>query len=374
MSEDILKLSFRCTACGGEHPVDTFNWRCPNCSGPFVLSGTPFFAKDEINVQNYTLWRYRNLLAVETPISLGEGWTPLLPVEHYGSNVLCKLEFLSPTGSFKDRGIAPLTSFLKMIGVSQVVENSSGNAAASLAAYCARAEIRAKIYVPTYASPGKLRQIQAYGAELVPVPGSRIEATRAAEAAAKAGTYYASHYWNPFVLEGLKTFAYELVEQLDWHCPDNIVFPCGHGTLLLGAYYGFCKLVEARVSSQLPRLFAVQAAACAPIVAAYEAGLSVPRRVEARDTMAEGIRIAEPARGREILAALKKTDGGALLVGEDEIRQAHQELSRGGLYVEWTSSVAMAGLQNLMATGAIGQNERTVVALTGSGLKNLANA
>jgi len=372
MSKTLSELSFRCTECSKEQPADTLSWRCPDCGGPFVLSGAPLFAKDKIASHIFSLWRYREFLGVKDSVSLGEGLTPLVAAEDYGPNVLFKLEFLSPTGSFKDRGVAVMISFLSSIGTKHVVEDSSGNAAASLAAYCAHSGIKPRIFVPSYASPAKLRQIEIYGAELVPVPGPRIEATRKAEATARAGTYYASHYWNPFVLEGLKTFAYELAEQLDWCCPDNIVVPCGHGTLFLGAYYGFRALLNGGVASQLPGLFAIQAAACAPIVDAFEAGLSAPSPVEGGETAAEGIRITEPVRGREILAALKETNGQAVSVSEEEIGQARKKLSRSGLFVETTSAVAVAGLSLLVKEGVIGRNEQTVVALTGSGLKNLS--
>ena len=372
MSKPVGKLSFRCTGCGKEHPASTTNWRCPDCGGPFILSGTPSFAQSRIKRQDFSLWRYREFLRMGKPVSLGEGLTPLVKAKGCGVNALYKLEFLSPTGSFKDRAVCAMVSFLRSIGIGVVVEDSSGNAAASLSAYSARAGIRAKIFVPAYASPAKLRQIEIYGAELVSVAGTRIEATRAAEAAAQAGAYYASHYWNPVALEGLKTFAYELAEQLHWRCPDNLVVPCGHGTLLLGAYYGFRALAQSGVTTRMPRLFAVQAVACAPIVEAFDAGRRESAPVEAGETVAEGIRITEPVRSREILTALDQTQGRAVSVDEEEIQQARRQLVGSGLFVELTSAVAAAGLKRLVDGGVIGPDECTVVALTGSGLKNLS--
>jgi len=276
-----------------------------------------------------------------------------------------------PTGSFKDRGAAVLVSFLKHLGVEEVVEDSSGNAAASLAAYCAYAGIKARIFVPAYASPAKLQQIQTYGAELVPVPGSRADAAHAAEEAAKAGSYYASHYWNPVVLEGLKTLAYELAEQRGWRAPENLVFPSGQGTFLLGAYRGFRELLEAKVIDRMPRLFAVQAEACAPLAVAFQEGLEEPAEVELGETVAEGVRIARPVHGREVLAAIRETGGAALTVAEKEIVQARQELAHRGLFIEPTSAVAVAGLKHLHEQGLISPNELTIVPLTGSGLKAL---
>ncbi len=362
-------LSFQCALCGRAYPLETARWNC-DCGGPFELEGGPAFSKAKLEPKEWSLWRYRAMLPVEERVSLGEGLTPLVWLELYGLEVCLKLEFLMPTGSFKDRGTAVLVSFLKERGIKEVVEDSSGNAAASLAAYSARAGLKARIFVPSYASPAKLRQIELYGAELVPVAGSRAEAARAAEAAAKAGSYYASHYWNPFVLEGLKTFAYELSEQLDWRAPDNLIFPSGHGTFLLGAYRGFHELVKAGVIMRLPRLFAVQAEACAPLAQGFEQGLPGPAEITPGETVAEGIRIARPVRGLQVLRAIRETGGKAVTVSDAETLAAQRELARLGLFVEPTSAVAVAGLKRLIERGSIKSGELTVVPLTGSGLKS----
>jgi len=363
------RLIFRCARCGREYPLDTREWRC-ECGGPFALRGTLPFSKDKIDGGEWSLWRYRGMLPVRKLVSLGEGGTPLVETEIYGLPVQFKVEFLMPTGSFKDRGAAVLVSFLKHLGVEEVVEDSSGNAAASLAAYSARAGIRAKIFVPAYASPGKLKQIELYGAELVPVPGSRAAAARAAAEAARK-SYYASHYWNPVVLEGLKTMAYELSEQLGWRAPDNLVFPVGQGTFLLGAYRGFQELLAAQAIERMPRLFAAQAEACAPLAIAFQQGLEESAEIEPGETVAEGVRIARPAHGKEALAAIRESGGVALTVAEEEIEQAQQELAHHGLFVEPTSAVAVAGLRHLSKQGLIKREELTVVPLTGSGLKAL---
>ncbi|MFQ6118109.1 MAG: threonine synthase, partial [Candidatus Bipolaricaulia bacterium] len=345
-------------------------WHC-ECGGPFALVGTPPFSKEKIDEGEWSLWRYREMLPITESVSLGEGLTPLVDYAIYGLPVRFKLEFLMPTGSFKDRGAAVLVSFLKHLGVKEVVEDSSGNAAASLAAYCAHAGIKARIFVPAYASPAKLQQIQTYGAELVPVPGSRADAAHAAEEAAEAGSYYASHYWNPFVLEGLKTLAFELAEQLGWRAPDNLVFPSGQGTFLLGTYRGFKELLAAHVIEKMPRLFAVQAEACAPLAVAFQEGLKEPAEIEPGETVAEGVRIARPVHSREVLAAIRETEGLALAVTEEEIIEARSALAHRGLFVEPTSAVVIAGLRHLIEQGAIRTGELTVGPLTGSGLKSI---
>jgi threonine synthase len=328
----------------------------------------PRFSKEKIARREWSLWRYREMLPVEEFVSLGEGLTPLVGVDIWGVGVWFKLEFLMPTGSFKDRGTAVLVSFLKGLGIGEVVEDSSGNAAASLAAYCAFCGIGAKIFVPSYASPAKLRQIEIYGAELVRVEGSRAEVAQAAESAAQK-LYYASHYWNPLILEGLKTFAFELAEQLDWRTPDNLIFPSGQGTFLLGAYRGFRELVEARLIERMPRLFAAQAEACAPLAVAFKRGLREPVEIEPGETIAEGVRIARPVRGVEVLGAIRESGGVALAVGEGEIEDAQNELARRGLFIEPTSAVAVGGLKRLIKQGVIHPEELTIVPLTGSGLK-----
>jgi threonine synthase len=303
----------------------------------------------------------------ETIVSLGEGLTPLVETQLYGVPLLCKLEFLAPTGSFKDRGTAVLVSLLQGIGVTEVVEDSSGNAAASLAAYCARASIHARIFVPAYTSPAKLAQIAIYGAELVPVDGPRQNSALAAQEAAK-DAYYASHNYSPFFVQGTKTVAYEIWEHLGKSAPRNVIFPVGNGSLLMGTYRGFSELRQAGLIDHLPRLFGVQAQACGPIYEAFQQGLEDAPPVSAGHTVAEGIRISHPVRGRQILRAVRETDGAMVAVDEAEIADAHALLARQGLYVEPTSATVAAAVRKL--GNLIGRDEVTVAALTGSGLKS----
>ena len=363
-------MHLRCLSCKRTYPCDTYRWCC-ECSGIFELEGAPDFARDEIETSDFSLWRYRAMLPVkygEGIISLGEGFTPLVETQVYGTKIHCKLEFLAPTGSFKDRGTAVLVNVLRGLGVKRVVEDSSGNAGASLAAYAARSGIEAAIYVPAYASPNKLAQIAVYEARLVKVEGPRERAAQAVQEAAAQGAYYASHYYNPFTLEGLKTIAYEIWEQLGERAPDNLVLPVGQGTLLLGAYRGFKDLLTVGLIERLPRLFAVQAEPCAPLYEAYQRGLDDAFPIEKGQTVAEGISIAQPVRGRQVLAAVRETGGAVLAVSDEETLRARDELARCGLYVEPTSAVAIAALLRLR--GLIGLEEIAIVPLTGSGLKS----
>ncbi|MFQ6014766.1 MAG: threonine synthase [Anaerolineae bacterium] len=362
-------MKLHCSRCQAAYPPDTHHWTC-TCGGPFLLEGTPPFRQDLIRPNLFTLWRYRAMLPIERDesiVSLGEGFTPMVETEIYGLPILCKLEYLAPTGSFKDRGTTVLVSKLREMGINKVVEDSSGNAGASLAAYCARAGIQAEIYTPAHASPAKLAQLGIYGAKLTTVNGPR---ERAAEAVAEAArhTYYASHYWNPFGLEGLKTFAYEVCEQLGWRAPHNIIFPVGHGTLLLGTYRGFRELLEVGLVNRPPRLIAAQISPCAPIQAAFVQNLKSAPAIETSSTVAEGISIAHPVRSAEVLEAIRETGGTAITVGDEEALDTRDRLARKGLYVEPTSAVAVAALRQLH--DLIEASQITVIPLTGSGLKS----
>jgi len=359
-----------CADCQQTYPLNTRHWHC-QCGGVFELKDGPGFVKDKIQTKKPSLWRYRAMLPLDRDehiVSLGEGFTPLIETDVYGLKVHCKVEFLSPTGSFKDRGAAVLISVLNELDVKTLVDDSSGNAGASLAAYAARAGMASEIYVPASASPPKLVQIAIYGARLIKVEGSRREAVLAAQEAATRGAYYASHCYNPFTLQGLKTIAYEIWEQLGGRGPDNLVLPTGHGTLLLGAYRGFTDLLEAGLIDCLPRLFAVQTSGCAPLYEAYRQGADEVSPVEEGETLAEGIRIPHPVRGKQILAAIRQTEGAILAVDDGQIGQAHRELAQRGFYVEFTSAAPVAALKELHNT--ITADQLTVVPLTGSGFKS----
>jgi threonine synthase len=307
-----------------------------------------------------SLWRYREVIPFpDRPVTLGEGLTPL--VEARDGGLLLKMESLNPTGSFKDRGAAVLVTHLVGQRVDHIVEDSSGNAGAAMAAYGARAGIAASIYVPEAASSGKLAQIAAYGARTVRVAGSR-EAV--AEAARRASGVYASHCWHPAFFHGTKTIAYELWEQLGWRAPDWIVSPVGQGTLLLGLALGFRELRAVGAITRLPRLVAVQAALCAPLAApTLELSSSVG------DTIAEGIRTRQPVRGPEILRAVSESEGRWEVVAEAEIRQAWARLAAEGVYAEPTAAVAPAAARRLLERGVIRPEHTVVVPVTGHGLK-----
>ncbi len=357
---------------GRTHPLTVPLWWAPDGSGHVNLTPGPGLGQSDIDRTARGPWRYRAAMALEPGpvVSLGEGSTPLVSGQWDGIDVLFKLEFVAPTGSFKDRGTSVMVSYLKQRGVGALIEDSSGNAGAAVAAYAAAAGISCRIFVPAAASAAKLVQMRATGADVIPVAGSRSAVTEAAMAAAIApGAFYASHNRQPFFLEGTKTLAYELWEDLGFRVPDAVVTPVGGGGNLLGCHIGFSELLRRGEISKLPRLYAVQPTACAPLVKAQAAGATAVAAVEAGQTVAEGIVIADPVRGTEMLAALRESGGGAMAVDDSETVSALDRLARMGLFVEPTSAAVGAGLTRLLATGAIRPGESVVVILTGSGLK-----
>lgn len=329
------------------------------------------FRPDQVRGRKAGLWRYAEALGLtdqSNAVTLGEGSTPMVRGELSGIPVLFKLDYLHPTGSFKDRGCAVMISKLREWGVREVVEDSSGNAGAAIAAYTAAAGIRADIYIPEYASTGKAAQIAIYGANLIRVPGTREDTAIAAVQASKH-SYYASHNWNPYFISGLKTLAFEITEQLGWKAPDLVVTPVGGGGLILGLHAGFTDLLRAGVIPRLPRLVAVQAEKCAPVYHAWSEKLSDVVPVKTGETAAEGISIAHPIKGRDILNAVRASNGLVRTVSESAIWDMVETMGRSGIYIEPTSAAAPAAVAGLAAESQVRPGESIVVELTGIGLK-----
>ena len=350
---------------GRTWPLDPPRW-CGDAGEPLLLTDMPGLAPADIERGERSLWRYRAALPALAgpPISMGEGCTPLVARSVAGATALLKCEWFMPTGSFKDRGASVMLSLLRAQGIGAVLEDSSGNGGAAIAAYAAAGGMRARIMVPDSTSPAKTVQARASGAEIVPVPGTRQDCADAALREA-ATTFYASHNWHPFFLQGTKTLAYELWEDLGFRAPDNVVIPCGAGSNVLGCGIGFAELLRAGQIPRLPRIFAAQPAHCAPIARAFLGEDPVPPR----PTIAEGTAIAAPIRLRECLGVLQQSEGGAVMLSEDEIASATLELARTGLYVEPTCAQAAAAFERLLRAGTVAPGETTVVVLTGTGLK-----
>ena len=360
-------IKLECSECQARHSGDMTTLHCVKCGG--VLDVAYTLPSEDSHAP-----------AVPTPlhhphdaITLGEGGTPSVALrsvsKHLGvDDIRAKLELMNPTGSFKDRGTAVMMSVAVELGVTEVVEDSSGNAGASVAAYAARADIRAHIFAPASAPAAKLDQIAVYGATLHRIEGDRQAVTDAAiDFAERKAMVYASHNLSPYFTEGTKSFAYEVVAQFGKDLPRHIVIPVGNGSLLIGAHTGFSELLRSGRISAIPSLHAIQARAVMPLAAAYLDETAPPTSA----TIAGGIAVANPPRLRQSLRALRETNGSAVAVAEADIVRWQALLARQeGIFVEPTSAAAFAGVEALIANGAVGRADSILVAATGFGLKD----
>jgi threonine synthase len=354
---------------GDRYPLEIPRW-CADGQKPLLITPQRGIAREDIDRRERSLWRYRASLPLEIskPISLGEGCTPLVQKDWDDFRPFFKLEWFNPTCSFKDRGTTVMLSYLRQLGIDAVLEDSSGNGGASVAAYGAAGGMHVKILAPAYTSPAKIAQVRAYGADVQLVEGPREESQNEAIRQSKQ-IFYSSHNWQPFFLQGTKSIAYELWEDFDFEAPDNVIIPVGAGSNLLGCHIGFSELLAAGQIAKLPRLFAAQPLNCSPLDASFQAGVDtpVPRAVD--KTIAEGTAIAHPLRLREMIQALRETGGETVAVTEDEIVAALKRLARIGLFVEPTSAGAAAALTKLIERNVITASERTVVVISGTGIK-----
>lgn len=359
---------------GSRYPLAVPRWRS-DAGRPLWIEPGPGIGRDDIEGSVRSLWRYRAALpvAIPDPISLGEGLTPLVEREWPGGGrPLFKLDFLNPTGSFKDRGTSVMLSYLRDRGITSVHEDSSGNGGSSVAGYGAAGGLRVKIFAPASTSPAKIAQVRAYGADVQLVDGPRIESQQEAIRQSGGEAFYASHNWQAFFLQGTKTLAYELWEDLRFTAPDNVIVPVGAGSSLLGCWLGFRELLAAGQIDRLPRLFAAQPLNCSPVDASFRADTDRPVERPVAPTVAEGTSIARPLRLAQMIAALRESGGGTAAVPEQEIVRALDALCSRGLFVEPTSATAAAAYSSMVADGTITPAQSTVVLLSGSGLKAAA--
>ncbi|MGE6630891.1 pyridoxal-phosphate dependent enzyme [Bacillus sp. NPDC077027] len=368
-----MKEQYECASCGTTYPIMPHIWTC-ECGGMLnVQKNKSSFTASHIRGELPGMWRYVSAMpfdadsSVWQQVTMGEGNTPLVRLAQEEPNTFVKIDYMMPTLSFKDRGAAVLIAKAKELGVRKVIADSSGNAGTSIAAYAKRAGISCDVFLSENTSPKKMAQVKAHGANIRAIKGSREDVALAAQAAVhKEKTFYASHVYQPFFYEGTKTYAYEIWEQLK-KVPDTLIIPVGNGTLLLGVYYGFRELLEQGLITQMPKLVAIQAENCAPLAKAYEQKKRDAKQVENKGTLAEGIAIAAPARSRQILEAVQRTNGQILTTTEDEIAEAQAVLATKGFYVELTTAANYAGYLKYQRQS----HEVVVIPLCGAGLKSV---
>ncbi|MBM3925822.1 MAG: threonine synthase [SAR202 cluster bacterium] len=350
-----MDTKFVCAQCHKPHPASPNLLACEDCGAPVdVDPSTP--------------------ITSPLAVTMSEGHTPVVQLDAIGRRLglrrlYAKLEYRNPTGSFKDRGAAMLVSMLKDHGVSRVAEDSSGNAGAAMAAYSARAGIKATIFVPASAPAMKLSQIAFYGAEIVKVEGGRQAVTEACQRYCREqGVVYASHNLSPYFIEGTKSFAQEVITQMD-PPPRHVLFPVGNGSLLIGAWKGWVEAMKDGRAKSMPRLHAVQTEACQPLASAYRGDAWRPSGGVA--TVAGGIAVERPPRLQQCLQVINDSGGQAVAVSEESILLWQSLLaSEEGLLAEPTSAAALAGLEALVRAGAIGRDEVVLAPLTGFGFKD----
>ena len=363
-----MKYDAKCSACG-HHSSDLLDFKCTSCGMPLDIQLHFDFEAKKIARKDFSVWRYRRFFPYVREaelVRLGEGWTPLV---RFSKDVNFKLESLNPTGSFKDRGSASLVSAVhklikKMRGY--ISEDSSGNAGASIAAYAARAGLRAKIYVPESVAGPKFNQIQFYGADVVRVHGSR---SKVAEEAQKSepGKFYVGHILHPLFRDGIRSLAYEMAEQFGWKSPDLVYLPVSAGTLLLGVISGFKHLVDSNVIGSMPRIVACQTRQVSPLYHRFKNLSYTPP--EPITSVADALVSVDPPLLGLMVKNLKKVDGDAVMVDEEEIVEAFRELAAKGFYVEPSSSVAYAGYKKQVEKREVPLKSNAAIVLTGAGLK-----
>ena len=355
-------------------PVNTPRWCAEDDGGYVNLIPGEGLVPSDINQNVTSLWRYAKAIRLPkmTYSSMGEGWTPLVPSTWHGREILMKMDFLMPSGSYKDRGVAVMLNYLKQTCVTEILEDSSGNAGSSVATYGAFMGFDSRIFVPANAPEAKQKQMAVLGADVIAVAGTRDDVAAAAYAETET-RFYAGHNLQPYFLEGTKTLAFEIWEQCGFDVPDAIVTPMGQGGNVIGCHIGFNELVCAGAIDRIPRIYGIQAENAAPYYAAWASGSNVPVDIDAKPTIADGIASSKPVRLAEVLAAVRETKGDLIAVSEEEICDALHLLAEGGFFVEPTTAAGAAGLTRLMVDGLIGADDRVVLVLTGSGLKAVDN-
>jgi len=373
-----------CSACGLEHEWSRLQNLCRSCNKPLfamvdLAAASRALTHETLFAREKSLWRYREVLPLPSdvePVSLGEGGTPLLRAQSLDQDVdlWIKDESLNPTQSFKARGMSVAVSMAKYLGATKLAVPSAGNAGGALAAYTARAGVEAHVFMPRDTPRANLVECRELGAHVTLIDGLITDcAAEIARRKATEGWFEMSTLKEPYRLEGKKTLGYELAEQLNWQLPDVILYPTGGGTGLIGMWKAFDEMETLRwLGKKRPRMFAVQAAGCAPIVRAFESGEKTAAELADAHTIASGLRVPKAIGDFLILKTLRDSNGGAIAVDDEEMIRAAREVGANeGLFVCPEGAGCVAALKLLRRARKIASGERVVVFNTGSGIKYL---
>ena len=374
--------TLRCRECGRVREFEPA-YVCEHCFGPLEVAYDLAAIRERISRESIekgpaTIWRYHELLPAPSgdPVDLGTGFTPLVKARNLGEqlgldHLYLKNDTLNPTGSFKDRNVAVATNFALSYGFDTLSCSSTGNLAGSVAAYAARAGLRALVFIPAGLEPGKVGAASAYGATVVEVDANYDDVNRlCAELADLYRWAIVNVNLRPFYSEGSKTLAFEVVEQLGWRAPDHIVVPVAAGSLLAKTAKAFQELVGVGLLERAPtRLHAAQAQGCAPVSTAIQQGAETITPVRP-NSIAKSLAIGNPADGRYAARAVRASDGWATACREEAVQEGMALLAETeGILSEPAGGVVVAGLKELVAQGRIRREETVVICVTGNGLK-----
>jgi threonine synthase len=385
-----------CSACGLHHEWSQLQNVCLSCQKPLfaivdLAAASRTLTREALATREKSLWRYREVLPLPDnvePVSLGEGGTPLLRAKKFADDIdlWIKDESLNPTQSFKARGMSVAVSMAKHLGATKLAAPSAGNAGGALAAYAARAGLEAHIFMPRDTPRANIIECRELGAHVTLIDGLITDCgAEVARRKAEEGWFDVSTLKEPYRVEGKKTLGYELAEQCAWQhrksrardlwseLPDVILYPTGGGTGLIGMWKAFDEMEALGwIGGKRPRMFAVQAAGCAPIVRAFEAGENSAGEFLNAHTIASGLRVPKAIGDFLILNILRQSNGGAIAVDDEEmIRVAREVGSKEGLFVCPEGAACFAALKSLRSAGKIASGERVIIFNTGSGIKYL---
>jgi len=360
---------------------------CTACGMPLLarydLQAARAWSKASLAAREANMWRYRELMPLldgEQPLTLGEGWTPLIHATRLGrdlglARLFVKDESLNPTNSFKARGLAAAVTKAALLGATTLSIPSAGNAANAMAAYAAAAGLIAKVFMPKDVKVPFIRECELYGADVTLVDGLITDAGRiAAETGKPLGWYDVSTLKEPYRIEGKKTMAYELGEQLGWHFPDWIIYPTGGGTGMVGMWKAFEEMeaIGWKQPGRRPKMVSVQAEHCAPIVRAYESGAERSEMFPNARTVADGLRVPKAIGDFLVLRAVRESGGTALAVSDaDMVRDMRELGAREGISAAPEGGAALTALKHLIARGAVASSDTVVLFNTGGALKYL---
>ena len=367
-----------CSKCGEKLSADVPQTLCPKDAGSLYVRYDLEPVKRSVKPNDFagrepSMWRYREVLPAVEPVTLGEGFTPMLKSQR-NPNVWVKEEGANPTGAFEARGLCLAVTMAKHYGLKKLAIPSAGNAAGALAAYCAAAGIEAHIFVPKDVPQANLIECTVYGAKVTLVDGLISDCARiVAERKQAEGWFDVSSLKEPFRVEGKKTMGYEIADQMGWELPDAVFYPTGGGVGLIGMWKAFEELEYLgwlKSGKKRPKMIAIQATGCAPIPKAFEEGKRVSETWKDAHTFASGLRVPKAYGDYIILDVLKKSGGKAVALSDDEMMQSVLDWGRNeGIFLSPEGAGSMAAYDKLIATGLLKPSDKVVLFNTGTGLK-----